>query len=268
MSVFLVKNNESAITISIVTHNSDKIFMSLDTLLKSLTNTTIKIKIFDNASETSYQAKLRVYLKNPAIEINFYPENRGFGFGHNQNLMKQTGYGIIFNPDIILEENHIVDLINLLQAHPECALLAPKILNQDGTTQHLVRERLDVFDYLLRFVPFKVVKKVFQKRLARFECQALPEDRDTYVKMISGSFMVADLEKFQAVAGFDERYFMYFEDNDLCQKMAQADYKILYTPRYSVIHLYERGAVKNKKLFKIFLQSMGKYFNKWGWNFF
>nr|WP_242704027.1 glycosyltransferase [Enterococcus sp. 669A] len=258
------------VTISIVTHNSDKIFLSLDTLIDKLgDNPAVKIIIFDNHSEAGYQQKLLGYQRFPFIQVTLHEENKGFGFGHNYNLLsKPSDFAIIFNPDIILEQDVLNGLVSLLKQHSEAALLAPKILNEDGTTQHLVRQKLDVFDYMLRFVPFHFVKKMFDKRLARFECRELPDDRDSYVRMISGSFMVVDVEKFAAVEGFDERYFMYFEDNDLCRKMEAAGYKVLYTPRFQVVHLYERGAVKSRKLFFVFLQSMRKYFNKWGWQFF
>lgn len=260
---------DNNVTVSIVTHNSDKIFQSLDSLIHILGDQpTIQIKIFDNASESDYRNKLAEYLRYSFISIEFYKENKGFGFGHNANLLETDGYGIIFNPDIILAENHLFEMVDHLREHPDCALLAPKILNEDGTTQYLIRNHLDVFDYMLRFIPFRFVKKMFNGRLAKFECRDLSDEEDSYVRMISGSFMVIDLMKFNEIQGFDDRYFMYFEDNDLCRKMEQAGYKALYSPRFSVVHLYERGAVKSRKLFFIFLQSMRKYFQKWGWQFF
>lgn len=261
--------NDTNVTVSIVTHNSDKIFLSLDSLIETLgEDQTIQIRIFDNASEADYRKHLESYLAYPFIKIIFHEENKGFGFGHNANLLGTDGYGIIFNPDIILSENHLKEMTNHLAEQPECGLLAPKILNEDGTTQYLIRNHLNVFDYMLRFIPFKFVKKLFAKRLAKFECRDLPDDQDSLVRMISGSFMVADLAKFNEIDGFDERYFMYFEDNDLCRKMEQAGYKTVYSPQFTVIHLYERGAVKSRKLFFFFLQSMRKYFQKWGWQFF
>ncbi|MGG5368545.1 glycosyltransferase family 2 protein [Enterococcus sp. AZ196] len=261
--------NDINVTVSIVTHNSDKIFLSLDSLIEILgTDQSIQVKIFDNASEPEYRERLKKYLVYPFVKINFYEENKGFGFGHNTNLLETTGYGIIFNPDIILSKNHLKDMAAHLAETPECGLLAPKILNEDGTTQFLIRNHLNVFDYMLRFIPFKFVKKLFAKRLARFECRELPDDRDSFVRMISGSFMVVDLTKFNEIEGFDDRYFMYFEDNDLCRKMEQAGYQAIYSPQFTVVHLYERGAVKSRKLFFIFLQSMRKYFQKWGWQFF
>lgn len=264
-----MKVNDMNVTVSIVTHNSDKIFLSLDSLIRSLgKDQSIQIKIFDNASEVKYQERLAKYLEYSFVSIEFFEENKGFGFGHNANLLGVSGYGIIFNPDIILSENHLNEMVKHLADHPKCGLLAPKILNEDGTTQYLIRNHLDVFDYMLRFIPFKFVKRLFAKRLAKFECRDLPDDQDSFVRMISGSFMVVDLVKFNEINGFDDRYFMYFEDNDLCRKMEQAGYKALYSPQFLVIHLYERGAVKNQHLFFIFLQSMRKYFQKWGWQFF
>lgn len=261
--------NDINVTVSIVTHNSDKIFLSLDSLIKTLgEDQTVQIKIFDNASEAAYRERLVKYLDYSFITIDFHAENKGFGFGHNANLLGTEGHGIIFNPDIILSENHLRDMAAHLAQDPQCGLLAPKILNEDGTTQYLIRNHLDVFDYMLRFIPFRFVKKIFAKRLSTFECRDLPDDQDSYVRMISGSFMVVDLDKFHEIDGFDDRYFMYFEDNDLCRKMEQAGYKAIYSPQFSVIHLYERGAVKSRKLFFIFLQSMKKYFQKWGWQFF
>ena len=264
-----MNSNNRNVTVSIVTHNSDKIFSSLDALIETLgENQTIQIKIFDNASEAGYRKRLSSYLAYPFVSINFHDENKGFGFGHNVNLLNTSGYGIIFNPDIILSENQLEKMVEHLAEQSNCALLAPMILNEDGTTQYLMRDHLNVFDYILRFVPFKSVKKLFDKRLAKFECRDLPDDRDSYVRMISGCFMVVDLAKFNEIAGFDERYFMYFEDNDLCRKVEQAGYQVMYSPQFSVVHLYERGAVKSRKLFFVFLQSMGKYFHKWGWQFF
>ncbi|WP_165003184.1 MULTISPECIES: glycosyltransferase family 2 protein [unclassified Enterococcus] len=257
------------ILISIVTANSKKIFQTLDTFIATVDQPAVDILIFDNNSTPEYKEKLKTYLKYPYIKINFHHENRGFGYGHNQNLLhSQYQYAVIFNPDILVSEQTVIDLVALLQEHPECAMLAPKILNEDGSVQHLIRERLDVFDYMLRFVPFQGVKKRFDKRLAKFECRYLPEDRATYVRMISGSFMVTDVAKFKEVGGFDERFFMYFEDNDLCMKIEKAGYKLLYTPLFSVVHLYGKGAHRNFKLFRVFLASMAKFFHKWGWHFF
>lgn len=264
------KNRTQPILISIVTANSSKIFLTLDNLIETIgDDPAIEILIFDNHSNPEYKQRLEEYQSYPYINIHFDQENNGFGYGHNKNLLtSQREYGVIFNPDILVDEKTIISLVKTLKEHPECAMLAPKILNDDQTTQYLIRENLTIFDYVLRFIPFKFVKRVFQKRLRKFECRDLSDTQESYVRMISGSFMVVDIKKFQQVAGFDERYFMYFEDNDLCLTFEEHDEKLLYTPLESVVHLYGKGAHRNFKLFRVFLSSMYKFFHKWGWQFF
>lgn len=255
------------ITISIVTHNSRHIFDVLDNLKIELgLISNYDVHIFDNGSEKTYIEKLEQY--GSFISLHKSSENRGFGHGHNQILKEaKTDYGVIFNPDVLLTKKAL-DKMVLRMKEEKVAVVCPKVLNSDGTTQYLVRQKLDVFDYMLRFIPFQSVKKLFNKRLSYYECRDLPDDKTSYIKMGSGCFMVIDVRKFNQIHGFDENFFMYFEDNDLCLRLGQAGYKILYTPFETVTHLYEKGAHKNKKLFKIFLQSMVKFFNKWGWRFF
>ncbi|MGX7174309.1 glycosyltransferase [Enterococcus ratti] len=264
------KKHELPILISIVTANSQKIFQTLDTLIASIKDQpAIEILIFDNHSTINYQERLKAYRVYSFIKIYFNQENKGFGYGHNYNLLtSKYPYAVIFNPDVLVDEQTIVELVYLLKKHPECAMLAPKILNEDGTAQHLIRKKLTVFDYILRFIPFRWVKHLFAKRLAKFECHDLSNTTNSYVRMISGSFMVVNVNKFKKINGFDLRYFMYFEDNDLCLTFEKAGEKLLYTPLYSIIHLYGKGAHRNFRLFRIFLQSMIKFFNKWGWTFF
>ena len=159
-------------------------------------------------------------------------------------------------------------MLQYIEENPSISLLVPKVLNPDGTTQYLIRDRVSVFDYALRYIPFTFVKKMFARRLETYECRNLPDDKYSQIRIGSGCFMLVNGEDFKEVKGFDERYFMYFEDYDLCLELEKRNKKVMYTPFSTVIHYYERGAHKNSKLFKIFMKSMYKFFNKWGWRFF
>ena len=77
-------------------------------------------------------------------------------------------------------------------------------------------------------------------------------------------FMRVDVLK--KVGGFDERFFMYAEDLDLCRRIGEVS-KTMYYPVVSIYHEYEKGSYKNKKLLKYHICSVIKYFNKWGWIF-
>lgn len=253
------------VAVSIVTYNSKHIFKVLDNIKEQFQHDDrFRFVVFDNNSEAEYQERLKTY--EDLADITFYKENNGFGFGHNYNLLKSDEkYFLVFNPDIILNKQDLVDMLSLMEKDETISLLAPKVLNADKTIQHLVRDRISVFDYALRFIPFSFVKKMFQQRLHSYECRDLPDDRNVDIRIGSGCFMLIRGKDFKGVAGFDDRYFMYFEDYDLCLKLQKQGKRIVYTPFSEVIHYYERGAHKNSRLFKIFMVSMYQFFNKWGW---
>lgn len=79
-----------------------------------------------------------------------------------------------------------------------------------------------------------------------------------------GSFLVVRSELFKDLGGFDDNFFMYCEDADLCRGVNQVS-KLMYFPGARVIHKWEAGSHRNKTLFKYHVQSMKYYFKKWGW---
>jgi hypothetical protein len=251
--------------ISIVTYNSKHIFDVLDNLKKEIGNEpNIRVAVFDNNSSNEFRNKLKQY--SDFANITFYHENNGFGFGHNYNLLNaDEKYFLIFNPDIIVTKENLYNMVTVMENDESIALLVPKVLNEDGSIQHLMRRRVTVFDYALRFIPFDFVKKLFAKRLATYECRDIPQDRLVDINMGSGCFMLIRGDIYKEINGFDERYFMYFEDTDLCLMLKKRNRRVVYTPFSFVVHFYERGSHKNWKLFKIFVKSMVKFFNKWGW---
>ncbi|WP_211170991.1 glycosyltransferase family 2 protein [Bacillus sp. DNRA2] len=255
------------VAISIVTYNSQHIFRVLDNIKEEFGNDSrFRFVIFDNHSSNEYTEKLKNY--EDFADITFYHENNGFGFGHNYNLLNaKEEFFLIFNPDIILKREDLLRMLDNMEKDPTISLLVPKVLNPDGTAQHLMRDRVSVFDYALRFIPFKFVKNMFAKRLSSYELRSIPNDRFVDIRIGSGCFMLIRNNAFKDVNGFDDRYFMYFEDYDLCLELKKRQMRIVYTPFSNVVHYYERGAHKNSRLFKIFIKSMIKFFNKWGWKF-
>jgi len=77
--------------------------------------------------------------------------------------------------------------------------------------------------------------------------------------------MFCRTEVLKALAGFDPRYFLYFEDFDLRRKLQQHGYRTVYYPDATVIHLWGREAHKKLRVMAVFIVNMCRYFNKWGW---
>lgn len=261
---------KESIAISIVTYNSTETFKTLENLAKEiLPHFKAQVFLFDNHSDENFRARLKTF-ESEKIQITYHTENTGFGFGHNYNArLTDAEYLVVCNPDILIDRESFQLLLEHIASHPETAFAAPKVLNPDGSSQYLIRQKLDVFDYMLRFIPFKLIKKIFDKRLAFYECREITErDTDQEILFASGCFMFYRKADFDAVKGFDERFFMYFEDNDICQKTRKLGKKIMYLPHAKVVHFYSRDSHKSGKVFSIFMRSMKAYFDKWGWRFF
>lgn len=258
---------QAKVRISIVTYNSVKVFKVLDNLIEEFKNESLcKISIYDNHSDDEFVEKLKAY--TPFVDITFSKENKGFGYGHNANLINaEEEYFLIFNPDILMKKASLKEMIVGLENEIEATMMVPRIINEDGSTQHLIRNRFTVFDLIIRRFPIKFVRKIFAGRIADYECVNLPTDHISYIKIGSGCFMLIKSSTFKKVNGFDDRFFMYLEDYDLCLRVNKIS-KIAYIPQVSVVHFWERESGKNLKLAWVHLKSVFSFFNKWGWRFF
>ncbi|MFD0898443.1 glycosyltransferase [Loigolactobacillus binensis] len=256
------------VTVSIVTYNSEHVFEAIARFKKEiLPYYPVTLRLFDNHSTPAYVEKLRA-LASKQILITAAKHNHGFGFGHNVNLAQtRDPYFVCCNPDILINRASFVTMYEFLAADATISMITPKITAPDGQVQYLIRDKLDVFDYMLRFTHSPWVKRLFAKRLARYECRDLSEERQQ-IRFGSGAFMFLQAELLRQIGGFDERFFMYFEDNDLCMRINQAGGKIFYLPDAPVIHYYARDSHKSTSGFKMFLTSMYRYFHKWGWRLF
>lgn len=173
-------------------------------------------------------------------------------------------YHVVINPDIYWEEKVIEDLAAYMDRHPDCGLVMPKILYPNGDVQYLCKllpTPLNLFGR--RFLPFKGLQEKLDER---FELHCSGYDREMQVPSLSGCFMFMRVEVLKKVGVFDERYFMYAEDLDLCRRIGEVSQTMFY-PAVSVYHEYGKGSYKNKKLLKYHICSVIKYFNKWGWFF-
>ncbi len=249
------------ITASIVIYNNSE--EDLNNLINNLITSCIdKIYIIDNSIE-KYNYQFKNYSK---IEYVFLNHNPGFGTSHNialrNAILSDSKYHFIINPDIYLESYVIEEMCRFMIENNEVGMMMPKILNFDGTIQYLPKLLPTPSLIFIRSIGF--LKKMFENKLINYELRHLDESQSLNVPVISGCFSVLKIESIIKIGGYDERFFMYFEDWDLSRRIHN-EYKTIYWPKVSVFHGYEGGAKKNLKLFKIFIASFIKYFNKWGW---
>ncbi len=245
------------ITASIVLFNND--FEILKKTVNSFLNTSIKKKLYliDNSNTN----KLETFFKAPEIEYLFVGKNIGFGAAHNLVIEKiSSDFHLILNPDIVFSSSIISSLINELYENPNVAFVTPKVLYPSVKPQYICRKHPTLFDLLNR--KLKISKEQFFNREYR--------DRDLqkpfYPDFIHGCFMLFKTTDFKNLKGFDERFFLYMEDADICRRIDEIGKKKLYYPKVEIIHHHQQGSSKSLKLFIIHTSSAIKYFLKWGFN--
>lgn len=251
------------ITASIVAYHTP--VDELSHLLQCVCQSSIDILyLIDNSSNDSLRE-----LSNSSPKIVYiFSDNLGFGHGHNialkKAIEKNAQYHIVINPDIYWEGNVIETLSAYMDIHPDCGLVMPKVLYPNGDLQYLCKllpTPMNLFGR--RFLPFK---GILRKMDERFELHFSGYDKEMEVPSLSGCFMFMRVDVIRETGGFDERFFMYAEDLDLCRRIGEVS-KTMYYPAVSVYHAYGKGSYKNKKLLKYHICSVTKYFNKWGWFF-
>lgn len=256
------------ITISVVTYNTPS--KTLSHCLESIAQAIVPLKCFvvDNARNKQTQKTVREAQElYPALaSLEYIPnDNTGYGRAHNMAMQKvlHAGLGryhVVINPDITFRTGTLETLFAFMDKNPDIALVMPKILYPDGSPQKLCKLLPTPWHLgARRFFPWLVKDRdaVYQLEFADFntpfQCPSL-----------SGCFMFLRSEAIKKVGGFDERFFMYFEDVDWVRRIGQ-HYKTMYCPMAEAIHHYEKGSYSNLGLLLNHLVSAVKYFNKWGW---
>ncbi len=196
--------------------------------------------------------------------------NVGFGAGHNAGLKflrdSPSEFHLIVNPDIIFGEDVLPALVRAMAMQPRVGLIMPKVLYPDGRIQHLCKLLPTPFDFILRRFAPNTLQKLLRKWAERFELRMIDPDQPAEIPYLSGCFMFVRRSLLESLGGFDERYFLYMEDLDLCREFSKIS-ALSYWPEVSVKHVHQRGSHKSIKLMRIHIQTAISYFNKWGWFF-
>jgi hypothetical protein len=251
------------ITCSIVIfHNPvDELRRAVESFLNC--NRNIKLYLVDNSSDDM----MRYQFISPQIEYIFNGRNLGYGAGHNLAIEKAMGkskYHIILNPDVEFDPAILHTLYNYMQLNKQVGLVMPKVFYKTGQIQYLCKKLPSPSDLIIRrFVP-RALKFMVKKRLEEYELKHKDYNRVMEIPNLSGCFMFIRTDVFTKVGLFDERYFLYLEDTDLCRRINEK-YLTVYYPGVSIVHGYSKASYKSFKLTKLHLRSSIQYFNKWGW---
>lgn len=190
--------------------------------------------------------------------------NVGYGRGNNLAVGESVQvhkYHLICNPDIALGSEVLGRLCRLLDDRPDVGLCMPRVFGPEGSNQYLCKRAPRPLDYLSGlFGP----DFWHQRRRARLEMRDSSYDEEMEVECLSGCFMLFRSSVLRALGGFDERFFLYFEDFDLSRR-ARKIARNLYCPAVHVTHVHAREHGQSLRARLHFMISAIRYFNKWGW---
>jgi len=205
-----------------------------------------EVIVIDNASTDDSIGLVRQHF--PQIRLIINTENRGFAAAGNLGFRSSKGLAILFlNPDTVADEGTVKHMFDVLNRDPKIAAVGCQILNPNGSTQPTAGSFPTVTNLITNRTPV----------LNRFLPSYCHGRRSYYLRpqtpdWISGACLLVRRQAFKAVGGFDEKYFMYGEDVDLCYRLRQAGWRIAYTPSAHIVHADE-GKTTAKK--------MGKFIN-------
>lgn len=253
------------LTASIVVYKTAEIELKtiVDCALKSPIHI---IYIIDNSPSKELQGVIENYESDRLIYI-YGQGNIGYGAGHNIAINKSievgADYHIILNPDIIFREGVIESLFQFMEKHSDVGAVMPNVIYPDGKLQRLCKLLPTPFDIFARRV---LPKSWVARRNEKFEMHFMGYDKIWNCPYLSGCFMFLRISTLQQVGGFDDRFFMYFEDTDLIRRIHKVCKTVFY-PDVTIIHAHKSEHRTSKRLLKISIESTIKYFNKYGWIF-
>ena len=256
-------------TACIVTYNREQ--EELNRILNCFKKIKLKFKLW--ISDNSEKDILRNFIENfsdDRIKYIFNNSNKGFGAGHNIVLQKlieeneKSEFHLMINADVFFEENTIEKIIAYMRKNSDIGQIGPRIYESNGEINRSCRLLPTPLNLIFRrFFP---VKSIVEKMDYSYEMKWYDYKSTIEVPILSGCFIFIRTDILKDIGVFDERYFMYMEDYDLCRRIGKK-YKVVFYPKVNIVHKHGKASYKSRKMMIVHIKSAIKYFNKWGWIF-
>jgi GT2 family glycosyltransferase len=178
----------------------------------------------------------------PTVTVIANEHNRGFAAANNQGFQKAKGqYILLLNPDTIVHKGSLDALIDFMDNNSDVGACGPKLLNADGTTQASLRQLPTFRGVLYRYTICRNLR-IFRKQYESWMMKDFGYDKQAEVEQLMGSALLVRRLAMEQVGTMDERFFMYYEEVDLCYRLRQGRWRITFVPEATITHLGGRSA--------------------------
>lgn len=189
--------------------------------------------VVDNGSSDGSREMVREVF--PWVELEENPGNTGYASACNRGIRVTTQpYIFILNSDVEFLADGLGGVLEYLDTHPDVGALGPLVLNSDGSLQMSCR----CFPSMLENVVHGFLGDIWPSNpfSRSYQMKDLCRERPCDVDWVSGAAMLLRREAAERVGGFDETYFMYVEDVDICWRLREVGYRVIYNPSFRLVH--------------------------------
>ena len=223
------------LSIIVVSWNvKDLLEKCLESIFKYIKNIDFEVIVVDNASKDGSVSMVKE--KFDQVKLIDNKKNLGFAKANNQGMeMAQGKYILVLNDDTRLVDNSLEKLVELMEENKDWAIAGCKLLNKDKSLQESVRRFPKFLDQLLILLKLHHLP-LFKKYLNNYLVKDFDYMKFSEVDQIMGALMMMRKSVIDKIGKFDEKYFYWFEEVDLCKRAEDKGLKVVYTPEVNVIH--------------------------------
>ncbi|MFH0964491.1 MAG: glycosyltransferase family 2 protein [Planctomycetota bacterium] len=255
---------ERGVDLSIVVvcfNDREVVVPCLESIREARPKLELEVIVVDNGSrDGSAQAAREAY---PAARALAPGRNLGYAGGNNAGFREARGRYVLFlNPDTLIREGALERMVERADSDERCGAAGPRVVGRDGRLQRSCFRSPRVLDFaavglMLHRIPgYERAVGLNGYRDAMYEGPFEPD-------VVSGCCILARRELLERIGAFDEEYFIYFEETDLCERIRRAGYRVLYVPDAEIVHLGGATTVKQETWFRIqFEKSRRRFFLK------
>ncbi len=255
-------NEEKIILSIIIVHykKDEDLINCVKSIVKSNTKFSFEIIVVDNFVNSKVEEKIKGFKKVRYFKMS---SNLGYGGGNNFGSGSAKGEYLLFlNPDTIVLKDALNNLINFIKDRKDAGIVAPILLDKNNHSYPQGNKKLGLLEGI---ICLSFINRIFPKNKVSKSYFLQDWDRKTLkeVDVVPGTAFVIKKDIFEKLGGFDDRFFLYFEEFDLCRRIKAIGYKLYILPTSKIIHYWGSSTKRIREIKNIFEKSKFLYFRKY-----